>query len=136
VNPRLVDAVAEGGIGCRLDLEKLPARTATRPEHRVHDREVGDSEPMQQHGDGLHQHRRVVGDDLQRRTESTRIVLGVHRNQGVPDVPALAQPVVRIYQSRRYQTADSQAVDGAGDCGVRSWGIAMRPPVRREVGPR
>ena len=60
-----------------------PAVPAPHPEHRVHDGLVGDPEPVQQHGDGVHQHRRVVGDDLQRGAEPAGVVVGVDRDEGL-----------------------------------------------------
>ena len=49
VDPRLVDAVAGCvRVGRGPHLEQLARRVPAHPEHRVHDRDVGDAEPMQQ----------------------------------------------------------------------------------------
>ena len=64
VDPRLVDPVLRCGVRRRLNLQQLPCGPAAHPEHGVHDRRVGHTEPVQQHRYGVHQHRRVVGDDL------------------------------------------------------------------------
>ena len=105
VDPCLVDAVAERRIGRRLDRQQFAAGPPPRPEHRIHDGRVGHPEPVQQHGDGVHQHRRVVGDDLQRGAESGRVVVGVDRNPGVAEGPVPAQSVVGVDQGRRHQRA-------------------------------
>ena len=76
VDPRLVDALSGvAGFRSRAGCPAGPrSGLAPHPEHGVHDRHVRHAEPVQQHGHGVHQHRRVVGDDLQRRTESARVV--------------------------------------------------------------
>ena len=100
VDPRLVDAVTERGVGRRLDLQQFAAGPPPRPEDRIHDGRVGHPEPVQQHGDGVRQHRRVVGDDLQRGPESGRVVVGVNRDAGVAEGPLPAQTVVGLDQGR------------------------------------
>ncbi len=71
-----------------------PAGPAPHPEHRVHDRLVGHPEPVQQHGDGVHQHRRVVGDDLQRGAEAAGSS-AVDRDECLAGLSLSAQAVVR-----------------------------------------
>ena len=92
---RKLSASADG-----LDVEQLTGRAAPHPEHRVHDRLVGHPEPVQQHGDGVHQHRRVVGDDLHRRAEAAGVVCGVDRDERFADLPAPAELVVGRQQGR------------------------------------
>ena len=86
----------------RPDVQQLTGRAAPHPEHRVHDRHVGDAEPVQQHRDGVHQHGRLVGDDLHRRTEAGGVVAGVELDKRLADVPALAQ-----LRARRTGSADT-----------------------------
>ncbi len=115
VDPRLVDAVV-GVVGLRgrPDVQQLTGRAAPHPQHRVHDRLVGHAEPVQQHGHGVHQHRRVVGDDLHRGTEPGRVVVRIELDERLPDPPPPAQLVVRGQQGRRHQLARRRHVDRTG----------------------
>ncbi len=136
MDPRLVDAVTERGIGRRLDRQQFPAGPAPHPEHRVHDGLVGHPEPVQQHGDGVHQHRRVVGDDLQGGTESSRVVVAVHGNPGIAEGPVLTESAVGLHQRRRRQPAQRRPVHRRGHRRVGTGRVAVRPAVGRHVGPR
>ena len=46
---------------------------------------VGDAQPVQQHRDGVHQHRAVIGDDLKRGSEAAGFVGAVHGDLGLAD---------------------------------------------------
>ena len=136
MDPRLVDAVTELGVRRRLDLQQFPTWPAPHPEHRIHDGLVGHPEPVQQHGHGIHQHRRVVGDDLQRGTESRGVVLGVDGNPGVAEGPVLTESVVGVHQDRRRQPAQCGPVHRRGHHRVGPGRVTVRPAVGRHVGPR
>lgn len=83
------------GLGDGDDVEQLIRSSAVDAEHRVHHRGVGDAEPVQQHGDRIHHHRGVVGDDLQRRPEPGRVVGRIHRDTCLADRAEMAEPAVR-----------------------------------------
>jgi hypothetical protein len=100
VDPCLIDAVTERSVGRRLDCQQVTAGPPPRPEYRIHDGLVGHPEPVQQDRDGVHQHRRVVRDDLQRGSESSRVVIGVHRDAGVTEGAVAAQSVLGFDHGR------------------------------------
>ena len=114
-----------------------PLGLAPRPEHRIHDGRVGHAEPVQQHRDGVHQHRRVVGDDLQRGPESSRVVVGVHRDAGVTDRAVAAQSVVGVDHGRRHQPCPAMSGRPArSDRRVGAGRVTVGPVIGRHVGPR
>ena len=135
VHPGLVGTGAECRIGGRCDVEELTGRTAAHPEHRVHDGLVGDPDAVQQHGDRIHQHRGVVGDDLQCRPEAPGIVRGVHRDAGGARGALTAQPVLRFDQRRRRQLAvRGRTRHRPGDRSLRPGSAALGSAVRLQIG--
>ena len=86
MDPRLVDAVAGCvRVGGGPHVEQFARRVAAHPEHGIHDRDVGDAQPVQQDRDGVHQHRALVGDQLERGPETAGVVGAVHRDLGLAD---------------------------------------------------
>ncbi len=66
-DPALIDTVTSGGLGGGLEIHQLAVGVAAHTKDRVHDGRVGHAVPVQQHRDRIHQHRRLLGDDLQGR---------------------------------------------------------------------
>ena len=98
--------------------------------------DVGDAEPVQQHRDRVHQHRRVVGDDLQRRARNRAGSSAAYTATVVsPERPLRAQPVVRREQRGDTIVPATDCVDRGGDRRVGGGRVAVRPVVGREVGP-
>ena len=83
-----------------LDVEQPALGIPTNPHHRIHQRDVGDAQAVQQHSDRVDQHCGLVGDDLQCRT-------GVadgrgHGDKGLPDPATVREFSVCVDQSGRY----------------------------------
>ena len=133
VHPGLVDAVAELGLGRGGDVEQFTVRPATYAEQRIHDRAVGHAEAVQQHRHRIHQQRGVVGDDLQRRTETAGVVGPVHRDPGGAGRPLPAEAVLSFDQGRVGHRPGRRPAHRAGHRGLGPRCAAMRPPVGLEV---
>ena len=93
MDPGLIDPVVARIF--RPNGKQISGAVPTHMENRVHDRQVGHPEPMQQHGDRIHQHCAVVGDHLQRGTESARVVVRVDRDAALPRGPMGTESIVR-----------------------------------------
>ena len=120
----------------RATSEQLARRIAAHAEHRIHDRRVGDAEPVQQHGDGVHQHRAVVGDDLDRRPERRRDRRSSRpRPWSRPIDRCAADLRVGGQQRRRHHVAATTSI-GVVIAGVGGGRVAVRPLVGREICPR
>lgn len=115
-----------------MDVEELSGRVAANPEHGVHDRGVGDAEAVQQHGDGVHHHCALIGDDLDRWSDATGVLGGVDRDPGVPGGPLFADPGMRGDEGGRHRATG--AVHRRGQHAVGRRRITMRPLVGGEVG--
>ena len=135
VNPRLVDGVL-GLVGLcgGLDVAQLAGLVAPHPQNRVHDRLVGHPEPVQQHGDGVHQQRRVVGDDLDGGAEPAGVVRRIDLDECLAGLSPPAKPIVRRQQVRRHQLARGRHVDRPGDR-VGDRRVAVRSVVGGDVRP-
>ena len=102
VDPGLVeDTGLRGWFGpfTGLDIEQHALGIPANPHDRIHQRDVGDAEAVQQHRDRVDQHRCLVGDDLQCRAGA--VGSRGHRDQGLPDPAAVGEFPMRVdYRGR------------------------------------
>lgn len=132
VNPGLVDAVRRCVRSRRgTDVQQSPGRVAAHAEDRVHDRGVRDAEPVQEHRDGVHQHRVLVGDELDGRADPVGIPGRVDLDLGVTRGALPANACVRGEQRRR--DGSTRGVQWHRERGVDDSGVTERPPTRREI---
>ena len=110
VHPGLFDTAVRcvlSGLG--LDAQQISVWVAADLEHRVHDRRVRHTKPVQQHRHRIHQHRAVVGDQLQRGAEPARIVRRIDGDSAFSGRPVQTKAVVRGKQCRRHRRGSSGA---------------------------
>ena len=62
-------------------------------QRQVHQRHVGHTQPVQQHGDRIHEHGGLVGDDLQRRAEPVGVIGAVDLDEGLAGPASVREPL-------------------------------------------
>ncbi len=102
VHPGLTQ-VRRRALGLRFDAQQLSRGAAVHVEHRGQNRRVGDSKPVQQHRNGIHQHAAVLGDHLQRRTEPRGIVRPIDGDTAFTGRAVPAKPIMCAQHGGRQQ---------------------------------
>ena len=146
MDPGLLDRPSRTFSAGRTELGQRAFGIATNPYRRVHQRDIGDAETVHQHRHRVHQHARLVGDDLQGGTEPGRIVGGSDRDERLPGEATVREPLLSGDQRRRYRrhgigslspAQPGTAVRAAIGGGIRPFEIRCLPASRhsRDISP-
>jgi len=102
MDPRLLDHL-RGALAAGPDLGQRPLCVTANADHRVHQSDVADPQPVQQHGDRVQQRVGLIGDDLQSGTETARVIRPGDLDQGLADASPLGEPFLCGDQRRGHR---------------------------------